>query len=72
MLYPCQIKTGEEDLEVVFCHRAKLYRYDGPSKQWKERGIGDFKILYDPVTAKFRLLQRREQVGRPDSLINLF
>lgn len=47
---------------MVFCNRAKLYRYDGPTKQWKERGIGDFKILHDPVTAKYRLLQRREQV----------
>ncbi|KAK8396428.1 hypothetical protein O3P69_005465 [Scylla paramamosain] len=59
-----EVKTGEENLEVVFCNRAKLYRYDGPTKQWKERGIGDFKILHDPVTAKYRLLQRREQVHK--------
>ena len=47
----------------MFCQRSKLYRYDGPSKQWKERGVGDFKILHDPVTAKYRMLQRREQVS---------
>ncbi|XP_050685892.1 E3 SUMO-protein ligase RanBP2-like isoform X2 [Eriocheir sinensis] len=59
-----EVKTGEEDLQVIFCHRAKLYRYDGATKQWKERGVGDFKILYDPSTAKYRLLQRREQVHK--------
>ncbi|ROT74978.1 hypothetical protein C7M84_006511 [Penaeus vannamei] len=59
-----EVKTGEEDLEVIFSNRGKLYRYDSGSKQWKERGIGDFKILRDPATNKFRLLQRREQVHK--------
>ena len=36
-------RTGEEDDQVVFKQRAKLYRYtDG---QWKERGVGDMKLL---------------------------
>lgn len=57
-----QVKTGEEDLEVIFSNRGKLYRYDVAIKEWKERGIGDFKILYDRVNNKYRLLQRRELV----------
>ena len=37
------VKTGEEDEEVLFCSRAKLYRFT--DAQWKERGLGDIKIL---------------------------
>jgi hypothetical protein len=40
-----EVKTGEEDEEPIYCQRAKLYRYDPTLKEWKERGIGDFKIL---------------------------
>jgi len=40
-----EVKTGEEDEEPIYCQRAKLYRYDPTIKEWKERGIGDFKIL---------------------------
>ena len=40
-----EIKTGEEDEDIVYCQRGKLFRYDQPTKQWKERGIGDLKIL---------------------------
>ena len=40
-----EVTTGEEDEEVVYSQRAKLFRYDKPSKQWKERGVGDLKIL---------------------------
>ncbi|KAK4319922.1 hypothetical protein Pmani_009183 [Petrolisthes manimaculis] len=59
-----EVKTGEEDMEVIFSQRSKLYRYDGPTKQWKERGIGDFKILYDKEKNKYRLIQRREMVHK--------
>lgn len=40
-----EVKTGEEDEEELFCHRAKLYRFDSASQQWKERGIGNIKVL---------------------------
>jgi len=42
------LKTGEEDEEEVFRQRAKLYRYD--DNAWKERGVGDMKILKNPLT----------------------
>ncbi|NWX14480.1 RBP2 ligase, partial [Aegotheles bennettii] len=57
-----EVKTGEEDEEEVFCNRAKLFRFDAESKEWKERGIGNVKILKHKVSGKFRLLMRRDQV----------
>lgn len=47
-----QVKTGEEDEEVVYCHRAKLLRL--VDREWKERGIGDVKVLRHPATGKTR------------------
>ena len=38
-------QTGEENEETMFCSRAKLYRFDKGTSQWKERGIGEIKIL---------------------------
>ena len=47
-----QVKTGEEDEEVVYCHRAKLFRLsDG---EWKERGVGEVKILRQTANGKTR------------------
>lgn len=56
------VKTGEEEEEEIFCNRAKLYRFDTETKEWKERGIGNVKILKHSTKGKFRLLMRREQV----------
>uniref|UniRef100_A0A3Q4MQT2 RanBD1 domain-containing protein n=1 Tax=Neolamprologus brichardi TaxID=32507 RepID=A0A3Q4MQT2_NEOBR len=57
-----ETSTGEENEQVVFSHRAKLYRYDKESKQWKERGIGDLKILQNYNNKRARLVMRRDQV----------
>lgn len=59
-----EVRTGEEDEEKVFCQRAKLYRYEVDSKQWKERGVGEMKILKHPGRGTYRLLLRREQVHK--------
>lgn len=32
------VSTGEEEEEKVFSERAKLFRYDANTKEWKERG----------------------------------
>ncbi|XP_072301227.1 E3 SUMO-protein ligase RanBP2 isoform X2 [Eucyclogobius newberryi] len=56
------VKTGEEDEEEMFCNRAKLFRFDTETKEWKERGIGNVKILKNNISGKVRLLMRREQV----------
>lgn len=47
------VSTGEEDEAVLFNERAKLYRYDADNKEWKERGVGQMKILHHPVNSKF-------------------
>ncbi|XP_038050188.1 E3 SUMO-protein ligase RanBP2-like [Patiria miniata] len=57
-----EVKTGEEDEMAKFSHRAKLYRFDKDTSQWKERGLGDIKLLYSPANRKYRIVMRREQV----------
>lgn len=57
-----EVRTGEEDEEKVFCQRAKLYRYDQNTREWKERGTGEMKLLYHSSHGSYRLLLRREQV----------
>ncbi|XP_030766010.1 E3 SUMO-protein ligase RanBP2 [Sitophilus oryzae] len=58
------VSTGEENETVLFGERAKLYRYDANGKEWKERGVGQIKILHDPANGTYRLLLRREQVHK--------
>lgn len=58
-----EVKTGEEEELVKFEFRAKLLRFVKESKEWKERGVGNMKVLVnknDPN--KVRLLMRRDQV----------
>ncbi|KAJ8031003.1 E3 SUMO-protein ligase RanBP2 [Holothuria leucospilota] len=59
-----KLETGEEDEEVKFSQRAKLYRFDMEGSQWKERGVGNIKVLYNPETKQYRIVMRREQVLR--------
>ncbi|XP_009695971.1 PREDICTED: E3 SUMO-protein ligase RanBP2 [Cariama cristata] len=54
--------TGEEDEKVLYCQRVKLFRFDPETSQWKERGVGNLKILKNEVNGKVRILMRREQV----------
>ncbi|CAF0865157.1 unnamed protein product [Rotaria sp. Silwood1] len=61
-LLPVEVKTGEEDENILFCERAKLYRYDSITNEMKERGIGEMKILQHKTTNLCRILMRREQV----------
>ncbi|XP_072936249.1 E3 SUMO-protein ligase RanBP2 [Epargyreus clarus] len=58
------VTTGEEDEEKLFGERCKLYRYDESTREWKERGIGEMKLLYHPGRNTYRLLLRREQVHK--------
>ena len=56
--------TGEEGELTRFSDRAKLFRFDSASKEWKERGLGEIKLLYDPSSGKSRVVMRREQVHK--------
>lgn len=58
------VSTGEENESKVFGERAKLYRYDATNKEWKERGVGEFKVLHHPGNNSYRLLLRREQIHK--------
>ena len=58
------MKTGEEDEDEVFKHRAKVYRFDPETKQWKERGVGDIKILKHRQHMTYRVLLRRDQIHK--------
>ncbi|XP_076811895.1 E3 SUMO-protein ligase RanBP2-like isoform X2 [Clavelina lepadiformis] len=57
-----EVKTGEEDEEILFKERCKLFRFDDPTSSWKERGLGDIKILFHPGRNWYRVVMRREQV----------
>ncbi|KAK0190702.1 ran/spi1 binding protein [Armillaria mellea] len=54
-------KTMEEDEDVLFKMRAKLFRFDITSSEWKERGTGDVRLLAHKETKKVRLVMRRDK-----------
>ncbi|KAK1924464.1 RanBP1 domain-containing protein [Papiliotrema laurentii] len=56
-----EAKTGEEDDEVLFKMRAKLFRFIKADAEWKERGTGDVRLLKNKETGKVRLLMRRDK-----------
>ncbi|KAH8918348.1 hypothetical protein BT69DRAFT_1381896 [Atractiella rhizophila] len=55
------LKTNEEDENVLFKMRAKLFRFDRTNSEWKERGTGDLKILEHKETKKQRIVMRRDK-----------
>ncbi|CCM01721.1 uncharacterized protein FIBRA_03786 [Fibroporia radiculosa] len=56
-----ETKTHEEDEEVLFKMRAKLFRFATDSSEWKERGTGDVRLLAHKETKKVRLVMRRDK-----------
>ena len=54
------IKTGEEDEDVLFGRRAKMFRFDAEKREWKERGVGDVKLLIHRDSHQIRVLMRRD------------
>lgn len=56
-----ETKTGEEDEDIVFKIRAKLFRFSKELSEWKERGTGEIRILRHKESKKMRLLMRREK-----------
>lgn len=56
-----EVKTNEENEDVLAKFRAKLFKYHPDSKEWKERGTGDVKFLKHKETGKVRLLMRRDK-----------
>jgi len=56
-----EVTTGEENEEVLFSARCRLYRFMSGAEV-KERGTGDLKLLKNRETGKVRCVMRREQV----------
>uniref|UniRef100_A0A914NYJ6 Uncharacterized protein n=1 Tax=Panagrolaimus davidi TaxID=227884 RepID=A0A914NYJ6_9BILA len=58
------VVTGEESEQVLFKNRCKLYIFNSETKEVKERGVGDLKVLYNPEEKSYRVVMRREQVHK--------
>jgi Ran-binding protein 1 len=56
-----ETKTNEESEEQVFKMRAKLFKFDRESREWKERGTGDVRLLKHKENGKTRLVMRRDK-----------
>ncbi|KAK5060068.1 hypothetical protein LTR84_009952 [Exophiala bonariae] len=56
-----ETKTNEEAEEQVFKMRAKLFKFDRDSREWKERGTGDVRLLKHKENGKTRLVMRRDK-----------
>jgi len=56
-----ETKTHEEDEDVIFKMRAKLFRFEVTTTEWKERGTGDVRLLQHKETKRVRLVMRRDK-----------
>ncbi|CAN3357072.1 ran-specific GTPase-activating protein 1 [Diutina catenulata] len=59
-----EVKTNEEDEDVLYKVRAKLYRYHADTNEWKERGTGTVKFLKHKESGKTRILMRRDKTHK--------
>jgi len=62
------VQSGEEEEEVMYSQRGKLFLYGETlldvgtgTKTWKERGIGDIRILKHREHQRMRVLMRQEK-----------
>jgi len=56
---------GDENENTLFENRAKIYRFDSSAKEWKERGVGNIKILQGKDNpGAVRIVMWREKVGK--------
>lgn len=53
-----EVDSGEKDEKEVYKQRATLYRFSPDTKEWKERGRGDMRILTHSKTGKSRVVLR--------------
>lgn len=56
-----ETSTGEEDEESLLELKCKLYRFDTGSQEWKERGVGQVRLLKHKENQRIRLLMRQEK-----------
>lgn len=67
-LHEVEVKTGEEEEEVIYSQRAKCLVFGETlldkgtgNKTWIERGIGDVKLLKHREDGRIRCLMRQEK-----------
>eukprot|EP00201_Polytomella_parva_P005037 CAMPEP_0175084008 /NCGR_PEP_ID=MMETSP0052_2-20121109/27764_1 /TAXON_ID=51329 ORGANISM="Polytomella parva, Strain SAG 63-3" /NCGR_SAMPLE_ID=MMETSP0052_2 /ASSEMBLY_ACC=CAM_ASM_000194 /LENGTH=233 /DNA_ID=CAMNT_0016355651 /DNA_START=32 /DNA_END=733 /DNA_ORIENTATION=+ len=56
-----ETKSGEEDEDVLVELKCKLYRFDNQTDEWKERGVGQVKLLQHKESKKVRCLMRQDK-----------
>lgn len=66
--------------ELALCSKCKLYRFDkeSGSGEWKERGVGQVRLLEHKGNKKIRLLMRQEKtlkiranhIGAPSTTVH--
>eukprot|EP01038_Epipyxis_sp_PR26KG_P007739 gene7739-10516_t len=63
-----EVKTHEEDEDVVYKQRAKLFEFGETlldkgtgNKTWKEKGVGEMKLLRHKENSRIRVLMRQEK-----------
>ena len=54
-----EIKTGEEDEDVIYKARGRIYRFR--ENEWKERGTGDMKLLRHKTDKRIRFILRQDK-----------
>ena len=54
-----QVSNGEENEDIIFKMRAKIYRWR--DDEWKERGTGIIKILRHKTNYRIRFIMRQEK-----------
>ena len=57
-----RVVTGEENTELIYKGRAKLDRWD--DNQWKERGLGDVKLIRSQASRKVSLVMRQDSTKK--------
>ena len=58
-----KVMTGTEGEVCIYKQKVKLFRFR--DNQWKERGIGNAKLLRNNETKKIRFVMRQEKTLKP-------
>ena len=58
-----KVVTGTENEVCIYKERVKLFRFR--DNQWKERGVGNAKLLRNDTEKKIRFVMRQEKTLKP-------
>ena len=56
-----EVKSGEEEEDVLLDVKCKLYRFVQETNEWKERGVGQSRVLQHKDNKRCRYLMREEK-----------